>query len=125
MSTLYYGSLDVTKLLNELKKKHSGFVKGSNGNIYANIKIWRNDEPDRYGNLLSVMLSSKKEKVESEGKIYIGNCKESEYDGPKPVTDSDLNEINSQLNEDSFEEKPKYTPIPRPGEHGFDPDLPF
>lgn len=125
MSTLYYGSLDVTKLLKELKSKHSGFVKGSNGNIYANIKIWRNDEPDRYGNLLSVMLSSKKEHIEREGKIYIGNCKESEYDGPKPVTDSDLDEINSQLNEDSFEGRPSGGTPPRQGEHGMDEDLPF
>jgi hypothetical protein len=125
VSTLYYGSLDVTKLLKELKSKHSGFVKGSNGNIYANIKIWRNDEPDRYGNLLSIMLSSKKERIEAEGKVYIGNCKESEYDGPKPVTDADLDEINSQLNDDSFEVRPAGGTQPREGEHGEDSELPF
>lgn len=125
MSTLYYGSLDVTKLLNQLKSKHSGFVKASNGNIYANIKIWRNDVPDKYDNLLSIMLSSKKGMVEQEGKIYIGNCKESEYDGPKAVTDSDLDEINSQLNEDSFEGRPSSGGIPREGEHGSDDYVPF
>lgn len=124
MSTLYYGSLDVTKLLTKLKEKHSAFVKGSNGNLYANIKIWKNDVPDRYGNLLSIMISSKKEMVESEGKIYIGNCKESEYDGPKPVTDSDLDAINSQLNGDSFS-NPGTGVAPRDGEHGMEDDLPF
>ena len=124
MSTLYYGSLDVTKLLKELKAKHSGFVKGSNGNIYANIKIWRNDEPDRYGNLLSIMLGSKKEHAEREGKIYIGNCKESEYDGPKPVTDSDLNEVNSILNSDAFNNQGTGGQ-PREGENGWDDSIPF
>lgn len=66
----------------------------------------------------------KKGMVEQEGKIYIGNCKESEYDGPKPVTDSDLNEINTQLNEDSFN-APSFGGTPRQGEHGSDDDLPF
>lgn len=103
MSTLYYGSIDISNLLEKLKSKHSGFVKANNGKIYANIKIWKNDEPDRYGNLLSIMLSSKKEKIESEGKVYIGNCKESEYDGPQPISNNDIDSINSQLSEDSFD----------------------
>lgn len=71
------------------------------------------------------MLSSKKERVEQEGKIYIGNCKESEYDGPKPVTDADLDSINSQLNEDSFQPVPSGGVAPREGEHGMDEELPF
>jgi len=127
VSTLYYGSLDVTKLLNKLKEKHSGFVKGSNGNIYVNIKVWRNDVPDKYDNLLSIMLSSKKGQVENEGKVYIGNCKESEYDGPKPISNADLDEINSQLNEDSFGISDNSFPgaMPRSNESGYDDEIPF
>lgn len=120
MSELFYGSLDITKLLEELKKKHSSFVKANNGKIYCNINIWKNDVPDRFGNLLSIMLSSVKERREQEGKIYIGNCKESEFAGPKPIDNSDIDSVNSYLNNDSFGQ-----PSLRSGESGISDDLPF
>lgn len=121
MSELFYGSIDITKLLDELKKRHSSFVKASNGKIYCNINMWKNDIPDRYGNLLSIMLSSVKERRDAEGKVYIGNCKESEFTRPKPLDNSDIDSVNSILNEESYG-RPSNARI---GEHGDSDDLPF
>lgn len=95
MSQLFYGSLDVTTILAEAKKKHSAFVKADNGKIYMNINIWINDELDKFGNKISIQLNSTKEKRETEGKIYIGNAKESERKDPQPISDNDLNAINT------------------------------
>jgi hypothetical protein len=93
MSQLFYGSICITDIMERLNKKHSAFVKGNNGKIYCNINVWENDIPDQYGNSLSLLLSSKKELKDQEGKQYIGNCKKSEYDGPKPVSDADVSAV--------------------------------
>ena len=57
-SELFYGSIDVTSLLDQANKKHSGFTKGQNGKIYAAINIWLNSEPDKFGNTISIQLQS-------------------------------------------------------------------
>jgi hypothetical protein len=87
---LFSGSINVTKLVDELKKKHSSFTKGKNGSFYANILIWQNEEPDQYGNHLSLQLNSTKEKKDSEEKVYIGNGKKIEKQEPTPVSDNDV-----------------------------------
>ncbi len=77
----FFGSICITDIMEHFKKGHSGFVKGENGKFYANCSLFLNDEEDKFGNVISVKLSCKKEKAETEGKNYIGNFKESEDKG--------------------------------------------
>jgi hypothetical protein len=92
MNQSFYGSINVTKLLEELKSKHSGFYKGSDGKLYASCTVWLNETPDKYGNLLSVKINPSKDKKDIEKAFYLGNMKKS--DGPKPVSDNDIDNIN-------------------------------
>jgi len=86
-SKLFTGSVCVTDLLEQMKVPHSAFVKSqSNGKIYANILLWENGEPDKFGNTHSIQLNSVKDKKDTEGKIYIGNAKPIEKKEPKPLT---------------------------------------
>lgn len=93
MAKLFYGSINVTELLDKAKELHSAFSKSNkNQKVYANISVWLNDEPDQYGNVMSIKLSATKEalqKDEEQGKVYIGNCKESEEKPPAPLTAND------------------------------------
>lgn len=91
---LFSGSINISELLDKAKQKHSAFTKAENGKIYCNINIWLNAEPDKYGNSISLQLSSKKDMRESEGKVYIGNAKEFERKDPKPVSDKDAKSIS-------------------------------
>jgi len=92
MNQSFYGSIDVTKLLEELKAKHSGFYKGSNGKVYANCTIWLNEQPDKFGNVVSVKINPSKDKKDIEKAFYLGNLKKS--DGPKPIGDNDVQDVN-------------------------------
>ena len=92
MNQSFYGSIDVTKLLEELKAKHSGFYKGSNGKVYANAQVWLNEQPDKYGNLLSIKVNPSKDKKDVDKAFYLGNLKKS--DGPKPIGDNDINNVS-------------------------------
>lgn len=85
---LFGGSICVTDLLDALKSGHSAFSKANNKKVYANILVWQNEEPDKYGNQISLQLSSTKDKRESEEKVYIGNAKKLETS--KPVSQSDM-----------------------------------
>lgn len=93
MSQLFYGSLDVTTLLENLKSKHSSFTKGKNGKIYASINVWLNDQKDEFGNTMSVQINPSKEKKDIDKKIYIGNLKQSE--GAKPISDKDVDNVQT------------------------------
>lgn len=86
MSTLINGSICLTDLVDQAQKGHSAFSRGKNGKVYVSITEWINDEPDQYGNDCSFQLNSKKEKKESEGKVYIGHGKKSAGSGGEPVT---------------------------------------
>jgi hypothetical protein len=91
MAKQFYGSINLTKILEQAKEKHTAFQKAANGNVYFNINVWLNDEPDKYGNILSLKLSATKEAIaadETTGKIYIGNCKENE-NVSAPLSDND------------------------------------
>lgn len=89
---LFGGSICVTDLMDALKSGHSAFSKANNKKVYANILVWHNEEPDKYGNLISLQLSSTKDKRESEEKVYIGNAKKLETN--KPVSANDLPDDN-------------------------------
>jgi hypothetical protein len=96
---LFYGSICVTDLLEKLKSKHSAFKKvASNGKVYADVRIWLNEDEDKYGNVMSIQLASKKEMKDQEGKIYLGNLKRSENQ-EKPISDKDLDSIVSDINQ--------------------------
>lgn len=69
------GSLNLNEILDQAKAKHSAFSKAQNGNIYFNILVWENDEPDKFNNNFSVQLNAAKDAPETEKKKYIGNMK--------------------------------------------------
>lgn len=115
---LFYGSIDLTLLIEKAKEKHSAFTKGKNGHIYASVNVWLNQEKDKFGNIMSIQINPSEEMRNAEKKVYIGNLRESE--GKKPVSDRDINDIGSDLDAPIREMR-----TIRPEEHGEDTDLPF
>lgn len=90
MGKMITGSLDLTKILEAAKAKHSAFSKAeSNGHIYMNVLIWENDEPDKYSNNFSVQLNAAKDADESQKKKYIGNLKYTASNAT-PVQENDI-----------------------------------
>lgn len=81
MSERFFGSICVSDIIDLANKKHSAFYKGDNGKIYGSVQIWLNDEPDKYGNMLSCQLNPKVDKIEEDGRPYIGNFKLGEKKG--------------------------------------------
>lgn len=80
MSKLINASICFTDLMELAKKPHSAFSRSKkNHKAYVDIQIWINDEPDKFGNDVSLMMNSKKESREVEGKVYIGNGKTSTF----------------------------------------------
>lgn len=80
MSKVINASICFTDLMDLAKKPHSAFTRSDkNHKAYVSVQIWINDEPDKYGNDVSLMLNSTKESKEVEGKVYIGNGKTSNY----------------------------------------------
>lgn len=121
MSQLFYGSIDLTLLIEQAKAKHSAFTKGNNGHIYASVNVWLNEEKDKFGNIMSVQINPSKEAKDIDKRMYIGNLKESE--GAKPVSDRDVSGLDDNFDVPS-----------RPGQQGAKPvsdvtepleDLPF
>lgn len=69
MAQLFSASIDVTKFTKDK------FVKGQKG-IYSNVIISINDEPDQYGNILTITESQTHEEREAKAsKIYLANGK--------------------------------------------------
>lgn len=62
MSQLITASIDLDKI------KAERLIQGKKGK-YANITIWINDQPDQYGDDVSIEQKTEK----GETKIYIGN----------------------------------------------------
>lgn len=83
----YYGSIDVTTLLKQANLPHPAFVRaGKENKAFAQITVWVNEEPDQYGNSVSIKLQSKDaETGKLEGAIYLGNLKKSEAKAPTPL----------------------------------------
>lgn len=98
---MYGGSLCITDLMNMLNQQHSAYSKSAKNNkVYGNIIVWKNAEPDEFGNSISIQLSSSKDKRDTEkekfGKAYIGNAKKIETN--KPVAQRDLPSSNWDAN---------------------------
>lgn len=113
MSQSFYGSINLTLLIAEAKKKHSAFTKHDNGNIYCNVTVWYNDNVDKFGNIMSMQINPTKDRKEVDGKPYIGNLKLSTQ---THVSDRDVSGLDVDLDVDS-------KPAPIVGD-GPD-DLPF
>jgi hypothetical protein len=64
MSKLFTAKIDVLKI------DKSKLFKGEKG-TYLDLTIWINDEPDQFGNTMSLQQRTDKE----EPKIYLGNGK--------------------------------------------------
>ena len=72
MARRFYGSIDVTKISKDK------LIKGKKG-TYAPLTVWLNDEPDQYGNSLSIQENlSKEERDEGKKANYLGNLKEAD-----------------------------------------------
>lgn len=88
MSEFILGSICLTTLIEKAKEGHSAFSKSAkDGKVYFNYAEWINDDPNEWGQHSSILLSSSKERKDTEGKVYVGNGKKFEN---KPVTQSDL-----------------------------------
>jgi hypothetical protein len=93
MSKNYYGSICFTDLLNAAKEGHDGFVKSEkNGKIYANVTIWINDDVDKYGNIVSILVNNKKDSEEFK-QFYIGNLKEGKPKDPVILQPGDISSL--------------------------------
>lgn len=64
MNKLLIGKINLSKI------DKSKLFKGEKG-MWMDIAVWFSEEPDRYGNNLSIQQSTKKD----EPKIYIGEAK--------------------------------------------------
>lgn len=99
MAQLFTGSICLSDLIDMAKRQHSAYTKAqSNGKIYVNVKIWLNDEPDKYNNIIGLQLNSSKDKKETEPAFYIGNARRVEVTAPQPISASDV----SNLSEDDL-----------------------
>lgn len=101
MSKLSLGKLCLTDLNNAAKQGHSEFFRHENGKVYVRVKQYENDEPDKYGNDISVMLNSSKEKKDEEAKQYIGNLKHFEQQNQAPIKTAG-ERIDDFLNDDQL-----------------------
>lgn len=99
MSDFLTGSLDLTKMFEQMNAGHSAFEKSEkNGHIYVNIKMWLNDEQDQFGNDASVQLNSHKNASQAEQeankKLYIGNMRRRQ---PAAPAATDTNNMGAAL----------------------------
>lgn len=91
--TSFFGSIDFSKLMEQAKAGNKAFTKNENGKIYLNVKVWVNDELDKFGNCASFQSNFKG--ATKEDKFYFGNLKESvpvveEVTAGDVVNESDL-----------------------------------
>lgn len=87
VKTSFYGSIDFSKLLEQAKAGNKAFTKNENGKIYLNVRVWVNDELDKYGNVACFQSNFKG--AQKEDKFYFGNLKES-TPTEEPVTSNDI-----------------------------------
>jgi len=87
----YYGSIDFSKLLEQAKSGNKAFTKNENGKIYLNVRVWVNDELDKFGNCASFQSNFKG--ATKEERFYFGNMKESVAVEEK-VTESDIPNVD-------------------------------
>lgn len=84
MGKLFMGSINLSKLNANAKIAHSAFTRaGKDNDVFVNVTLWVNDEPDKFGNTMSVKLNPKQES--GDEKVYFGNFKPSERKDPEPI----------------------------------------
>ena len=88
MSKKYWGSMN----LNAIKEAIEGGVtpfEGKKGK-YLDIQVWVNDEPDQFGNHLSISVYNK----ETKQATYLGNLKLSDFqDAPQQQQSQPNNDL--------------------------------
>jgi len=99
MSKSFNASINITRLFEAFKAKHSAFSKSEKtGEMFCNLTLFINDQPDQYDNDGSIKLNSKKEKREAEKDLfkkgYVGNFKANKSNEPAPINDSDTQEYD-------------------------------
>jgi hypothetical protein len=78
MALILSGSIKLTDI------PQGKIITGKNGK-YAGLTISINNEPDKFGNNASIVLSQTKEERDAkEPKVYLGNCKLVWTDGVCP-----------------------------------------
>lgn len=80
MAQRFYGSINLSKLLEAAHKQHSAFARaqkdGKPGDVYVSVTCWINDSTDQYGNDASIQVNPKKDSKDE--KFYIGNLRKGE-----------------------------------------------
>jgi hypothetical protein len=109
MGKLITAKIDVTKINKDL------LFKGEKG-TYLDLTIWVNDEPDKYGNDISIEQKTDK----GQTKIYLGNGKTYHK---KDVQKPDNNEGVSQKGKITTGSKSDINDLP--GANNESGDLPF
>lgn len=86
-SQSYWGSIDLTTILRQAALPHSAFIRaGKENKAFINVTVWVNEEPDQYGNSISIKLKSRDEELQkAEGNVYIANLKKSEAKPAAPL----------------------------------------
>lgn len=64
-------SICLDQLYAASKAGHPAITKHNNGKTYVNLTLWFNDQPDQYGNDISVQLTQPKDHPEKA--TYVGN----------------------------------------------------
>lgn len=80
---LYTGGINVLKI------DKSKLSKDDKGRVWLNLAFWVNEEPDEYGNHVSIQQQTAKD----EDKIYLGNAKrylKQETNAQADINDDDL-----------------------------------
>jgi len=85
MATRFYGSICLTDLIDQAKKMHSSVKKhDKSGKYYVSVDVWINDEADKMGNTMKIILRSADETLRAkEGKVYVGSLREASVKGIK------------------------------------------
>ena len=91
MAQGYYGSIDFSKLIEQAKAGNKAFKKSENGKIYLSVRVWVNDDLDKFGNIASLQATFKD--ATKDEKFYFGNLKES-TPTEMPVVDADIVNID-------------------------------
>lgn len=99
MSKLYKGFLNLSKCN---KKDYLKETKNMDLGVWVNI--WLNDEPDQYGNMISVSLNQSKEQREAgEKKVYVCNAKPNESkQNTEPQNEDETNTISDTADDLPF-----------------------
>lgn len=92
------GSVCLTDLVEQAKKGHSAFFRGTNNKVYVNVLQFISDEPNQYGQHSQLLLNPKPDA--EKDKCYIGNLKKAAKKEPEPITPESLEENITEFEDD-------------------------